>query len=237
VVALLATAASLSATDRRTHTIALPPERTLSVELTIGHLRVIGEPRTDAVIDVERTAPTSAALARIPVLVHEAPDTVRVVGLQAEGGADPALKTDVTMRVPQGATLHDLRVMEGRITLSGLTRKVTADLRRGPIEATRLQGLVRLETGIGNVVANEMRLTPQGLIRLRAFNGDVRLSLAERPTHARVMALALNGSIRSDIPLTMKDAWGPRWGEASLGSGEPVISIDVVTGAIDIKTR
>ena len=33
----------------------------------------------------------------------------------------------------------------------------------------------------------------------------------------------------------MKDTWGPRWGEATLGKGEPVISIDVITGTIEIK--
>jgi hypothetical protein len=51
------------------------------------------------------------------------------------------------------------------------------------------------------------------------------------------MALALNGTINSDIPLTMKDTWGPRWGEATLGKGEPVVSIDVITGRIEIRTR
>ena len=79
-------------------------------------------------------------------------------------------------------------------------------------------------------------MSPDGLLRLRAFNGDVRLTLAERPADARILALALNGDIRSDIPLTMKDTWGPRWGEATLGKGEPVISLDVVTGTIEIRS-
>ena len=72
-------------------------------------------------------------------------------------------------------------------------------------------------------------------MRLRTFNGDVRLTFAEVPADARVMALALNGTISSDIPLTMKDTWGPRWGEATLGKGEPVVSIDVITGRIEIR--
>ena len=59
---------------------------------------------------------------------------------------------------------------------------------------------------------------------------------AERPTDARILALALNGPIASDIPLKTRDTWGPRWGEATLGKGEPVISIDVVTGSIEIKS-
>ena len=59
---------------------------------------------------------------------------------------------------------------------------------------------------------------------------------AARPTDARILALALNGQITSSIPLTMRDTWGPRWGETTLGKGEPVISLDVVTGSIAITS-
>ena len=62
------------------------------------------------------------------------------------------------------------------------------------------------------------------------------LSLAERPPDARIMALALNGTIKSDIPLTLRETWGPRWGETTIGKGEPVISLDVVTGTVEIRS-
>jgi hypothetical protein len=45
----------------------------------------------------------------------------------------------------------------------------------------------------------------------------------------------LNGHISSDIPLTMKDKFGPRFGETTLGTGDPVMSADVVKGDIVIK--
>jgi len=79
-------------------------------------------------------------------------------------------------------------------------------------------------------------LSAGGVLRLRAFNGDLRLRLAERPADARILALALNGSVTSTIPLTMKNTWGPRWGEATIGAGEPVISLDVITGMIEIRS-
>jgi hypothetical protein len=232
---LLATALAAAVTDRRTHTVPLPPERGISVDVTIGHVRVEGETRTDAQIDIVRTAPTKGDLARIPIDIAEGEREVRITALQVDGGTDPDLKTDVTLRVPRQALLTSIRVTEGRLTLSAFHGTVTADLRRGPIEANGISGTARLETGIGDVVASDARLSPGGLLRLRAFNGDVRLTLAERPADARIMALALNGTIRSEIPLNMRDTWGPRWGEATLGRGEPVISIDVVTGAIDIR--
>ena len=92
-----------------------------------------------------------------------------------------------------------------------------------------------LGRAITPVTLANARLQPDGLLRLRSFNGDVTLALAERPADARIMALALNGHIKSDIPLTLRDDWGPRWGEATLGKGEPVISLDVVTGQVEIK--
>ena len=140
------------------------------------------------------------------------------------------------MRVPRAALIERVQVLEGRIALNGFRGSITADLRRGPIEATDVSGSIRLETGIGPVTVSGARLSPAGVLRLRTFNGDVRLRLSERPADARIMALALNGSITSTIPLTMKDTWGPRWGEVTLGRGEPVISLDVVTGTIEIRS-
>jgi len=223
------------ATDRQTHRLALPAGRTISIKITVGSVRIEGSARQDASIDIVRTAPTLGGLARVPVTIQESDLEVRIDAAQVEGRADPAFRTDVTLHVPTAAVMKSVRILEGRLTLTGLGGEVNADVRRGPIEATDVHGIVRLETGIGHVIANRMTLSADGLLRLRTFNGDVRLTLAQRPTDARLLVLALNGTISSDIPLHTKDTWGPRWGEATLGKGEPVISIDVVTGTIDIK--
>ena len=100
--------------------------------------------------------------------------------------------------------------------------------------ADDIGGIVRLETTIGSVDVTRAALEANGLLRLRAFNGDVRLALTAPLSDARVMALALNGTVTSAVPLTLKDGWGPRWGEATVGRPDRVVSIDVVTGAIRI---
>ena len=230
-------ASAVAATDRQSRLAALPAGRALSIDVTIGDVRVEGEARTDAAIEIVRTAPTAQGLGRIPVRFEESDDELRLVAVQADGGTDAGFRTNVTVRVPHAATLRSIRIVEGALTLALLRGALTADVRRGPIDATDVQGAIRLETEIGHITAKRMRLTPNGLLRLRTFNGDVRLGLAERPADARIMALALNGTIQSEIPLTMKDRWGPRWGEATLGAGEPVISIDVVTGRVEITVE
>ena len=232
---LLDCSSAYAHTDRQTHKFALPAQRALSLEITVGDVRIEGSPQSEALVEITRHAPDAEGLARIPIVIEEGETEVRIRGTQADGGTEAAFRTDVTIRVPHDAVLHSVRILEGRLTLAALRGEISADVRRGPIEASDLQGVVRLETGIGNVIADRTRLSPNGLLRLRAFNGDVRLTLAEKPSDARILALALNGTIASDIPLRMKDTWGPRWGEATLGKGEPVISIDVITGRIQIK--
>jgi hypothetical protein len=143
----------------------------------------------------------------------------------------------VVLRVPADARIEQVRLLEGKLTVERFRGSLTADIRRGPIEGTDVSGALRLEAGIGSVILSNARLDPRGVLRLRAFNGDVRLHMPAPPNDARVLALALNGTIQSDIPMTTRDSWGPRWSEATLGAGEPVISIDVVTGTIEIRTK
>ena len=223
-------------TDRQTRVIPLPPGKPLSIEVTIGSVRIDGWDKPDAEIIIERRAPDKSQLARVPIIIDDTPTRVTVRALQSENTTDPAYRADVTLRVPRAALIDRVQVLEGRIAIEGFSGTITADIRRGPIDGRNMSGTIRLEAGIGSVTVSDARLSENGLLRLRAFNGDVRLSLAARPADARIMALALNGHVKSDIPLTHRDTWGPRWAEATLGKGEPVISLDVVTGLIEIKS-
>ena len=235
-LAALTRSAAADAIDRQTHIVSLPPGKTLAIEITIGVVRIEGADRSDAEILIERRAPNAAQLERVPLTLDDTAERLIVRALQTENTTDPAIKADVTVRLPRAATVDHVQVMEGRIAITGFSGALRADIRRGPIDGKDVSGILRLETGIGSVTLTGAKLSATGLLRLRAFNGDVRLSLAERPIDARILALALNGPIKSDIRLTTRDTWGPRWGEATLGKGEPVISIDVVTGTIEIKS-
>ena len=227
---------SVDVSDKQSRVIPLPAGKTLSIEVTVGSVRIEGADRNDAEIVIERHAPGAAQLALLPIVIDDTPARAGIRVTQLDGATDPALRADVIMRVPRAAALDRVQVLEGRISVNRFAGTLNADIRRGPIEGKDLSGTLRLESGIGSVVLTGTRLSANGLLRLRAFNGDVRLALAERPPDARIMALALNGTIRSDIPLTLRGTWGPRWGETTIGKGEPVISLDVVTGTVEIRS-
>ena len=233
---VLVAALTLVTADKQTRVVPLPAGKTLAIEITIGNVRIEGSDRPDVEISVERHAPSTAQLDSAPITIEDTASRVLVRVIQPDGATDPLVRSDLVVKVPLSAVIDRVQVMEGRISISRFTGTINADIRRGPIEGKDVSGTLRLESGIGSVILTGTRLSANGLLRLRAFNGDVRLTLAERPTDARIMALALNGSIKSEIPLAMKDTWGPRWGETTIGKGEPVISLDVVTGTVEIRS-
>src|SRR5205814_8235700 len=133
-----------------------------------------------------------------------------------------------------GGVFGSVRVFEGRVRLHILRRAGDVALQRGAIEAAGLGGRVRLDTGLGSVDVRGAELTPGGMMRLRVFNGPLRVRFAHPPANARILALTFNGAITSDIPLTMTDRFGPRFGESTIGTGDPVLSMDVVKGDISV---
>jgi len=227
-------ALTADATDRIARTLPLGA-RSVRVEATIGDLTIVGSNRSDVAIEVTRRAPSPADLDTFPALIEETPDALRVAVTQASDGRDARLRSDIVVRAPASARFQAVRLFEGRVRVSGLTGACDVDVRRGPIEASALAGRIRLESGIGSVDVRDSQLTPGGMMRLRVFNGPLRVRFARRPSDARILAVTFNGTITSDIPLTMKDKFGPRFGETTLGTGDPVMSLDVVKGDISIS--
>lgn len=219
---------------RITRTVSLPANAPISIEATAGEIRITGGDNADVAIDITTDAPTAALLATLTPVVTEDLHSLRIVARQANGGQDPTVRSRITLAVPRSARLQSITLLTGTIVLGDLHGYVSAGVTRGTLTASNVSGTVRLETGTGDLTCERARLTPGGLLRLRAFNGHLMLQLAERPADARILALSFNGRIASDIPLQLTDRFGPRFGEATIGRGEPVISVDTVTGDITI---
>jgi len=220
--------------DRFSRTFALPAGRAVRLDATVADLTIVGSDRADVAVEIVRHAPSAADLAKYPVVVDDGPNALHIVVTQSDEGRDPNLRTEISIAGPATAVFDAVRLFEGHVRLTNLRGACDVDLRRGPIEASGVAGRVRLESGIGSVSVRQAELTPGGMMRLRVFNGPLRVRFARPPANGRILAVTFNGSITSDIPLTTKDKFGPRFGETTIGSGDPVMSVDVVKGDITI---
>jgi hypothetical protein len=208
--------------------VPLPGGVAVSVESTVGDVEIRAWNRPELSIDID-------APAGVEPRIDEGPGSIRISAVQAAGGMDRGIRTKIVLRAPSRATFESVRLLDGRLVISGLDGAITADVRQGSIDAASVAGRLRLETGFGDVKVESATLDPDGFLRLRAFNGSVRLAFARPPADARILALTFNGKIDSDIPLTRKESFGPRFGETTIGKGQPVVSIDVITGNISIS--
>lgn len=232
----LADAVFADTTDRMMRTVPLAPGAAVAVQVTVGRVRIAAWDRAELAIEIVRRVPNAAALARLPIRIDTADEAVTIRAEQTGDGRDAALRADVTLRLPAATAVRDVAVFEGAVELEGLSGRTAVRIERGDIAARDVTGTLRLETVMGDIRLERATLARDGTIRMRTFNGDVTLGLAARPEHARILALSMGGAIVSDLPLTRKEQWGPRWGEVTIGDGEPVISIDVVNGNIAIHT-
>ena len=160
-LSVVARGAKADVTDRQTQIVPLPAGKTLSIEVTIGTVRIDGWDRPDVEIVIERRAPAAAQFARLPIVIDDTPARVSVRALQTDGGTDPALRADVTVRVPRAAVIERVQVLEGRIAIDGFSGTLTADIRRGPIDGKDVSGTLRLEAGIGSVTLTDARLSAE----------------------------------------------------------------------------
>jgi hypothetical protein len=227
--------ATSAATERTARTLEIARDTPIIVEATVGRVSISGSDRADIAIEIVRRARSPEELVRLQPVIEQGPRALRIAAVQPGEEKDPALRGDITINAPVSAKFESVRVFEGGITLTNLRNTVSAEIQRGPIDAATLSGRVRLETASGELTVRDATASAGGLLRLRTFNGNVNLQFSTRPANARILALTLNGTITSEIPLTVKDRFGPRFGEATLGTGDPVVSIDVVTGNVHIK--
>jgi hypothetical protein len=234
LAAIVPTYGATAVTDRVSRVVPLAPGTPISIDATIADVTIAGSARSELRVEVERRVPTRDDLSRLPVTIEPGQDGVRVAVVQEHDARAADAKAVITIAVPADAVLQSVRVFEGSVRLTNLTGVCDVELRRGVIDGNRLAGRIRLESGLGGIDLRDSELTPGGLMRLRVFNGPLRVRFARPPANGRILAVTLNGAITSDIPLTMKDRFGPRFGESTLGSGDPLFSADVVKGDISL---
>jgi hypothetical protein len=235
LAAIVPSLGAAAVSDRTSRVLPIAAGTPIRIDATVADVVVTGSTRSDVRVDVERRVPARDDLARLPVTIDSGADGVHIAAVQEHDARSADVKAIITISVPVDADLRSVRVFEGSVKLTNLTRACDVELRRGVIEADRLAGRIRLESGLGGIEVRDSELTPDGAMRLRVFNGPLRVRFARQPANARILAVTLNGAIASEIPLTMKDQFGPRFGEATLGSGSPLLSADVVKGDITLS--
>lgn len=132
----------------------------------------------------------------------------------------------------------DLSAANGGITIDGVAGTVRFQTTNGGVRLSDLAGSVRGSTKNGGlrVSLSGRQWEGEGL-DVETTNGGVTLSIPEG-YNARLETGTVNGSLRTDYPLTITGELNYRRGiSTTLGSGGPLLRIRTVNGGLRINRR
>jgi DUF4097 and DUF4098 domain-containing protein YvlB len=237
-VLLLVATAPLAAPDRVqvTDRQAFDTDRTPRVSLKNINGDVVIEAWDQNRIEVElvKTAPSEELLERINVTMAMDDNHLRIESDLDEGNyRGDAPSVDFTLRVPRGARIHSVELVNGNAEVLNVEGDVEISSVNGEVSGKNLGGEVDLATvnGAVSLVAKEGRSS----IRMHSVNGGVLLVLPEK-FDARIKAGTLHGDIVSIEGMDV-DATGFTGSsmQGVIGKGTMKVDLNTVNGSIEIR--
>jgi len=137
-----------------------------------------------------------------------------------------------TIKVPKESNL-DLRSTNGHISVSDVSGDNSLSTTNGGIDADDMAGSLDIHSTNGSVTAVVTKFGNRDNIRLKTTNGGVKLRLPS-DVSADVSASTVNGSIRTDFPLTIQGKIMKRKIKGEINGGGGEIDISTVNGSVKI---
>jgi DUF4097 and DUF4098 domain-containing protein YvlB len=149
------------------------------------------------------------------------------------GRRENNVNVNFTVRLPRGVKVAASTV-NGEVDVRGASAEVEASTVNGRVEAATSSGPVRASTVNGGVRVRMETLTGSGDMKFSTVNGAVVVE-APASLDAEVELETVNGSIRSDYPMTVSGRMSPRHLRAVIGKGGRRITMSTVNGSIELR--
>lgn len=201
-----------------------------------GHVQITAWDRNEVKVDAIKHASTAEKLQEAKIAVDAKPDALAIkteYPRDRHNYNNPA-NVDYTLTVPRNANLHKIDLINGDLTIDGVTNGIHANSVNGQINARGLTGQLDLSTVNGKVSATFVRLGGNA-VRLHSVNGPLEVVLPS-DVQAEVEASTLNGQISNEygLPINHRRFIGHDL-RGKLGNGGTVISLKNVNGSITIR--
>ena len=217
------------------HTYLLDAHGRVAVDNLNGSVRISGWDRNEVEVEALKHAGNRRDMDDARILIDAAQDAVMIrTGYPSSGAGIHPAAVEYTIRVPRGANLDQIKLVNGTVEIRGVVGEVRASSVNGTVHAEKLAGDARLSTVNGRLDASFERLDSAHTVQLHSVNGSITLAL---PYNARASLRASNvtGGITNGFGLSVDR--GPFAGsrlQGRLKGGGTEVRVDSVNGAIHI---
>ena len=232
--ALNATAIGTSHAEFRA-SYQLAPNGRVAIHNLYGDVRITAWDRDEVLVEATKHSMDAGRLNDAQIVVDTSSGMVSIHTRYAGGDGGQPASVEYHIMVPRGANLENVKLVNGGLSLSGMSGAVKASSVNGGIKAERMEGQVDLSTVNGFLEAGFQRIGKCKPISLSSVNGPIKVSLPSG-AGANVSAHNRSGGIDADFGRAWRAPGGNRL-EAELHGGGAQIRVHNVNGGISIQAN
>jgi DUF4097 and DUF4098 domain-containing protein YvlB len=214
---------------------ALGPNGRVAIQNLYGDVQITAWDRDEVLVEATKHSSDAGCLNDAQIVVDTSSGMVSIRTQYTGGDAGQAASVEYHIMVPRGANLENVKLINGGLSLSGMTGAVKASSVNGSIKAERMEGQVELFTVNGFLDAGFQRISKGHPISLGSVNGPIKVSLPSG-AGANVSAHNLSGGIDADFGRAWRAPSGHRL-EAAVNGGGTQIRVHNVNGGISIHAN
>ncbi len=213
---------------------ALGPNGHVLVQNLYGDVSITAWDRDEVLVEAIKRSTDPRRLDDARVVVEPSTGALSIHTQYAGADAEHPASVEYRIMVPRNATLEQVKLVNGGLSITGMTGPVKASSINGSITAENLEGEADLSTVNGHLTAGFNRISPAKPISLSSVNGPIRLSIPSG-SRASVSARNLSGGIASDFGRVARAAGGHEL-HATVNRGGAQIHLHNVNGGISIHS-
>ena len=211
---------------------SLTPTGRVAIQNLYGDVQITAWDRDEVLIEATKHSPDARHLDDARIVVDTADGLVSIRTLYVGSDVDNPAAVEYRIKVPRKANLDNVKLVNGGLSISGVTGAVKASAVNGSIKVDKLEGEADLSTVNGHVEAEFQSISRCKPITLSSVNGPIRLSLPAG-AGATVTAQNRSGGIDSDFGRPWRASTGHRL-DAAVNGGGALIRLNNVNGGISI---
>jgi len=231
-------------TEEFHHTYPLPANGRVDLSNINGAVRITGWDRNEVKVDAVKYAGTRQRLDEAKIRVDAGGTLIEIhtdypdhnLTFNDDDRDNPA-GVDYTLTVPRNARMDEIKLINGELTISGVSGEVHASSVNGRVSASDLAGRTRLSTVNGRLAAQFAALpNDSASMHLSSVNGGIDLTLPP-DARAEIEASTVHGGIGNDFGLrAIRHEYVGHSLHGELGGGGPRIRLSNVNGRIEIRS-
>ena len=232
------TALASQMSEESTFSYPLADGGRVSLENVNGDVTIEAWDQDEVSIEAVKRGRSQEALDDVEIEIDAREDRIRIetrYRQRERGGRRDSASVDYTIFVPRGAELDEIELVNGSLSLEGMSGDVAASLVNGEVTARGLTGNVEISSVNGEMEVSLDELDSDRSISLSSVNGALELAMPGY-VDADVEATTVHGDIRNDFGLDVDRSGfvGQRL-RGTLGGGGARIRLSNVNGSIELN--